>query len=210
VKHHIESVELKNDFLNQVQSLYQEKKERHQNYLDQLFDWNDKINLVSRTVSRETVENHIIHSLFPGQLGLLDAHDKWIDTGTGGGLPGIPLAIQYPEKQWVLNDNVRKKMKAVSAMVDALKLKNVEVEAKSISLYDLKNGTGIVTKHAFKIPKLLHLLDKKPWKSIIMWKGERDVVPELKKTPGNLQITVYPFRFSDPFFEGKALVLINR
>jgi len=210
VKHSVESVELKDDFLAEVKSLYQSKKEEHQKYLDELFDWNEKINLVSRTVSRETVESHIVHSLFPSQLGLLNAHDKWIDAGSGGGLPGIPLAIQNPEKQFLLNDNVRKKMKAVSAIVDSLELTNVEIVAKSISLFDLQSGTGIVTKHAFKIPKLLHLLDKKPWKSIILWKGERDILPELSKTPGNLGVTIYPFRFSDTFFEGKALVRLQK
>jgi len=210
VKHTVESVELKDDFLAEVKSLYQSKKEEHQKYLDELFDWNEKINLVSRTVSRETVENHIVHSLFPSQMGLMDAHDKWIDAGSGGGLPGIPLAIQNPEKQFLLNDNVRKKMKAVSAIVDSLELTNVEIVAKSISLFDLQSGTGIVTKHAFKIPKLLHLLDKKPWKSIILWKGERDVLPELNKTPGQLNVTIYPFRFSDTFFEGKALVRLQK
>ncbi|HMB41440.1 MAG TPA: RsmG family class I SAM-dependent methyltransferase [Balneolaceae bacterium] len=210
MKHTVESVELKDDFLAEVKSLYQSKKEEHQKYLDELFDWNEKINLVSRTVSRETVENHIVHSLFPSQMGLMDAHDKWIDAGSGGGLPGIPLAIQNPEKQFLLNDNVRKKMKAVSAIVDSLELTNVEIVAKSISLFDLQSGTGIVTKHAFKIPKLLHLLDKKPWKSIILWKGERDVLPELNKTPGQLNVTIYPFRFSDTFFEGKALVRLQK
>jgi len=210
VKHIVENVELKDDFLDNAHSLYLAKKEEHQKYLDELFAWNEKINLVSRTVSRETVESHIVHSLFPCQLGLLNAHEKWIDAGSGGGLPGIPLAIQNPGKQFLLNDNVRKKMKAVSAIVESLKLTNVEIVAKSISLYDLQPGTGIVTKHAFKIPKLLHLLDKKPWKTVILWKGERDVLPELSKTPGKLSVTIYPFRFSDSFFEGKALVrLVN-
>jgi 16S rRNA (guanine527-N7)-methyltransferase len=210
VKHSVENVELNDDFLDETHSLYLTKKEEHQIYLDKLFDWNEKINLVSRTVSRETVESHIVHSLFPSHLGLLDEHDQWIDAGSGGGLPGIPLAIQNPEIQFVLNDNVRKKMKAVSDIVGTIGLPNVNVVAKSISLFDLQAGTGIVTKHAFKIPKLLHLLDKKPWKTIIMWKGERDVMPELNKTPGKLRVTIYSFRFSDPFFEGKALALIKK
>lgn len=210
MKHSVKSVGLNDDFLNEAQSLYQTKKEEHQKYLDELLAWNEKINLVSRTVSRETVENHIVHSLFPYQLGLLDAHDKWIDAGSGGGLPGIPLSIHNPGIQFVLNDNVRKKMKAVSAIVDTLGLPNVQIVAKSISLYNLQAGTGIVTKHAFKIPKLLHLLDKKPWKSIILWKGERDVLPELNKTPGKLNVTIYPFQFSDTFYEGKALVRLEK
>jgi len=200
VKHVVESVELKDKFLEEARALYRSKKEEHQKYLDELFDWNQKINLVSRTVSRETVESHIVHSLFPCQLGLLNAHDTWIDAGSGGGLPGVPLAIHNPGKQFVLNDNVRKKMKAVSAIVDTLGLSNVKIVAKSISLYNLEAGTGIVTKHAFKIPKLLHLLDKKPWKSIILWKGERDILPELNKSPGQLNVTIYPFRFSDTFY----------
>jgi len=210
VKHVVESVELKDKFLEEARALYRSKKEEHQKYLDELFDWNQKINLVSRTVSRETVESHIVHSLFPCQLGLLNAHDTWIDAGSGGGLPGVPLAIHNPGKQFVLNDNVRKKMKAVSAIVDTLGLSNVKIVAKSISLYNLEAGTGIVTKHAFKIPKLLHLLDKKPWKSIILWKGERDILPELNKSPGQLNVTIYPFRFSDTFYEGKALVRLEK
>lgn len=210
MKHVVESVELKDKFLEEARALYRSKKEEHQKYLDELFDWNQKINLVSRTVSRETVESHIVHSLFPCQLGLLNAHDTWIDAGSGGGLPGVPLAIHNPGKQFVLNDNVRKKMKAVSAIVDTLGLSNVKIVAKSISLYNLEAGTGIVTKHAFKIPKLLHLLDKKPWKSIILWKGERDILPELNKSPGQLNVTIYPFRFSDTFYEGKALVRLEK
>lgn len=210
MKHTVKEVELKDDFLKKADSTYYSKKEKHQEYLDELFDWNDKINLVSRTVSRETVERHIVHSLFPGVLGLLNAHDRWIDSGTGGGLPGIPLAIENPDKFWILNDNVRKKMKAVMAITESLQLNNVEIVAKSISLLDLSAGTGIVTKHAFKIPKLLHLLGKKPWKTIIMWKGERDILPELEKTPGQLSVNTYPFRFSDPFFEGKALVQLKK
>ena len=210
MKHVVESVELKDKFLEEARALYRSKKEEHQKYLDELFAWNEKINLVSRTVSRETVESHIVHSLFPCQLGLLNAHDTWIDAGSGGGLPGVPLAIHNPGKQFVLNDNVRKKMKAVSAIVDTLGLSNVKIVAKSISLYNLEAGTGIVTKHAFKIPKLLHLLDKKPWKSIILWKGERDILPELNKSPGQLNVTIYPFRFSDTFYEGKALVRLEK
>ena len=53
----------------------------------------------------------------PMALGLLDKHDKWIDSGSGGGLPGIPLAIANPKKEWLLNDNVKKKMKAVGDIV---------------------------------------------------------------------------------------------
>jgi 16S rRNA (guanine527-N7)-methyltransferase len=210
VKHSIKKVELKDDFLQKAVSLYESNREKHESYLNELFDWNEKINLVSRTVSRETVEGHIVHSLFPHELGLINHHKKWIDTGTGGGLPGIPLAIQNPDIYWVLNDNVRKKIKAVSAIVESLQLKNTKTAAKSISLYDLQKGTGIVTKHAFKIPKLLHLLGKKPWETIILWKGEKDVIEEVRKSPGHMDVTIYPFRFSDTFYEGKALVVLKK
>src|SRR5690625_7762455 len=88
-------------------------------------DWNKKINLVSRLVSRETVRYNVIHSPVPAAMGLLVERPVWIDAGSGGGLPGIPLSIVEEEWNWVLNDNVRKKMKAVSDIVNSLKLTSV-------------------------------------------------------------------------------------
>ena len=77
-------------------------------YSDQLLWWNKKINLISRDVSHETVVEHIKHSLLLSTSYWFKKAKKIIDTGSGGGLPGIPLAMCFPEKQFILNDIVSK------------------------------------------------------------------------------------------------------
>jgi len=103
-------------------------------------------------------------------------------------------------------------MKAVSDIVETLKLKNAQVLPKSISLVDLKKGTGIVTKHAFKVDDLLRLLGSKPWKTIVMWKGVEGAEKELRQSKKKLNATLYSFQFGkeEEFYEGKGLLVIER
>lgn len=212
MKHQMNRVQVSRETLEKAREIYQKNEEEIERYLDLLLEWNEKINLVSRSVSRETVMEHIVHSLLPMALKLLDNHDKWIDSGSGGGLPGIPLAIANPGKEWFLNDNVKKKMKVVGDIVERAGLTNTEILAKSISLVDFEKGTGIVTKHAFKVDDLLRLLGSKPWKTIIMWKGVEGAVEEISSSKKKLNTTLYEFHFGDdePFYEGKGLLVIER
>jgi 16S rRNA (guanine527-N7)-methyltransferase len=212
VKHTLKEQIADNSLLVNAREVYQKEEKLLEAYIDLLLEWNQKINLVSRNVSRETLREHVVHSLLPIPLGLMENHDGWLDTGTGGGLPGIPLAICEPEKAFILNDNVRKKMHAVQRVVDSMKLQRVRVEAKSISLVKLEKGTGIVTKHAFKLPDLLKKLGTQPWKTIIMWKGADEASEELMPYSKSFHTTIFRFDFGhdEPFYEGKALVEIRR
>lgn len=210
MKHQIEELKVDKETLANVRELYSRRSELLELYIDQLLEWNSKINLVSRNVSRETVREHVVHSLIPIELGLISGIDEWVDSGTGGGLPGVPLAIVFPEKKFYLNDNVRKKMRALSDITKALNLENVEVLAKSISLVGLKTGAGIVTKHAFKIDDLLRLTKKKPWKKIVMWKGVEGAYKEMEKVHSKIKCTIYSFHFDDEFYEGKGLVVLEK
>ncbi len=199
------------EVLQSARELYRGNETRLEEYLDYLLEWNEKINLVSRTVSRETVRAHVVHSLIPEALHLLNGCKNWVDAGSGGGLPGVPLAICKGGFNWTINDNVKKKMRAVDDIIQKLGLKNADIAAKSISLVDLKRGTGIVTKHAFKIDGLLRLLDKKSWEEIIMWKGAKDAEQELHQTRRKVNATIYEFDFGkgEPFYEGKAIVVLE-
>lgn len=212
MKHPINTVQIDSEILYKARELYSSHSNQLEEYIDLLLDWNEKINLVSRNVSRETVREHVIHSLLPIPLGLVQWHNKWIDTGTGGGLPGIPLAICEAKKTWFLNDNVRKKMRAVEDIVQTMELTNTGTIAKSISLIQLEKGTGIVTKHAFKIRDLLKHLDSQPWETILMWKGVGDVEEEVRRSGKDLNVTIYAFDFGkdEPFYEGKGIVKIER
>jgi 16S rRNA (guanine527-N7)-methyltransferase len=212
VKHQLELVKVSRETLEGTREIYQKNEKDIERYLDLLLEWNEKINLVSRSVSRETLREHVVHSLIPMQLGLLEAFDSWIDSGSGGGLPGAPLAIANPAKRFFLNDNVKKKMRAVDDIIQQAGIENSETVAKSISLVDLQKGTGIVTKHAFKIDDLLRLLGSKPWKTIIMWKGVEGAAEEIRTFNKKLNTTLYEFHFGDdePFYEGKGLLVIQR
>lgn len=212
MKHSIKTVQITPEALYEARSLYKSHEKKLEQYIDLLLEWNEKINLISRNVSRETIREHITHSLLPIPLGFIELHDKWIDSGTGGGLPGIPLAICESQKKWGLNDNIRKKMRAVEDIVRSLELSNTGIIAKSISLVGLETGTGIVTKHAFKIKDLLKHLAPQPWKTILMWKGVEDIEKEIRRSGKELNVTVYAFDFGDeePFYKGKGILKIEK
>lgn len=94
---------------------------------DKTVEWNGKVNLISRKDIDLLVENHVLPSLAVTKVGLLCAGDKVIDVGTGGGFPGLPLAIACPEVSFTLLDSNNKKMMVVADIVKALALTNVQV-----------------------------------------------------------------------------------
>ena len=97
---------------------------KFEQYEEKLFEWNQKVNLVSRKL--ESIENQIFNSIFfLTKYGLLGT-EKVFDLGTGGGFPGIPLKILYPDIILVLNDSVKKKVNAIEDIVNSMDFKYVE------------------------------------------------------------------------------------
>ena len=94
--------------------------------LDELYnDWNSKINVISRKDMESLYEKHVLHSLAIATAFEFKPGSTIVDLGTGGGFPGIPLAIFYPEVKFLLVDSIGKKLKVVDAVAEALELKNV-------------------------------------------------------------------------------------
>ena len=91
-------------------------------------DWNSKINLVSRKDIDNLYMHHVLHSLAIAKVVKFEPEARILDVGTGGGFPGIPLAIMFPSAQFHLVDSIGKKIKVVQAVADALGLRNVQAE----------------------------------------------------------------------------------
>ncbi len=178
-------------------------------YLDQLLWWNSRINLVSRNVSRETIWQHIRHSLLLSQFNKFKNSSIIVDAGTGGGLPGLPLAVTHPQKHFVLNDLVTKKCLAVKQMVQKLKLQNIGIVDGSIEQLDYDNPFLLISKHAFKINELYEMTSHLPWEKTILYKGE-EFKNELEGIPEPLKVERFDLSTGSTFYSGKAIVIISR
>jgi len=196
-----------------IESLYRANAEELMVYIDRLLWWNEKINLVSRGVSRETLEKHVKHSLYVSLLSSFMESDYFVDTGSGGGLPGLPLSVCFKKKQFEINDIVSKKIFAVNDMVSGLNLSG-RVRGCQGDIGDLEwvGEAVIVTKHAFKIDQLHNLIKGKNWKRIIFLKGHEEAIGEAKNLNGSFKLSIIKLddKFMDPFFEGKGVVELSR
>ncbi|WP_428235674.1 16S rRNA (guanine(527)-N(7))-methyltransferase RsmG [Gracilimonas sp.] len=212
MEHQILYTPLASDKAKSVRVLFDHHEKKLEEYISRLLWWNKKINLVSRDVSRETIKDHVEHSLVLTQSELFEKAAKVIDSGTGGGLPGIPLAICYREKQIHLNDVVTKKIMACKNIASVLNLENISASSCSIERVGFDGGELLVSKHAFKIGDLLRMLELKSWEHIILLKGGGEVESELEKAKEPLMVNIIDLMpgFEDDFYKGKAMVEISR
>ena len=196
-----------------IESLYWANAEELMVYIDRLLWWNEKINLVSRGVSRETLEKHVKHSLYVSLFSSFMESDYFVDTGSGGGLPGLPLSVCYKKKQFEINDIVSKKIFAVNDMVSGLNLSDrVKGRRGDIREMGWDEEVIIVTKHAFKVDQLYGMVEGKKWSRIIFLKGHEEAVEEAKSIKGSFKLSIIKLdaKFMDPFYEGKGVVELSR
>lgn len=174
-------------------------------------DWNLKINVVSRKDIDELYLRHVLHSLAIAKVIEFKAGSKVMDVGTGGGFPGIPLAIMFPETQFHLVDSIAKKLKVVDEVVEGLGLTNVKTTHTRVEeindTYDF-----IVSRAVAAMPTFVHWVKGKIAKTqnhnlkngILYLKGG-DLSEELKdyRTATLYDLTEF---YSEPFFETKKVV----
>jgi 16S rRNA (guanine527-N7)-methyltransferase len=180
-------------------------------YAELLLWWNQKINLLSRNTQLPEIRNHINHSLIISGASTFPKQKSFADIGTGGGLPGIPLAICYPDRNFILLDRVQKKCTATLDIVKQLKLKNVKVVCSDLSMFHVEHKVAWISKHAIKIPDLLSLVGKNEWEFAYFLKGD-DFREELDWEEYPIKIINWQIdtHLHDPFYEGKRLLEIQK
>lgn len=193
-----------------------EQQREHFAALDALYrDWNSKINVISRKDIDNLYEHHILHSLGIAQLISFKPGTKVMDLGTGGGFPGIPLAIMFPEVHFHLVDSIGKKIRVCDEVRTALGLKNVTTEwTRGENLkekYDF-----VVSRAVMPLTDLVKLISKNVAKEshnampngLICLKGgelEHEVLPMKSHT----LITDLSDYFEEEFFETKKVVYVS-
>lgn len=201
------------DEYNAVELLFEKNKKELNLYAELLLWWNTKINLVSRDVSRETVILHIKHSLFiSAQKSFLES-SSFLDTGAGGGLPGLPLSLCFPDKYFIINDIVAKKVFVTNDLINKLGLsKTAKGLVADVSKIEIEKKSIILTKHAFKVDQLYEMVKAKPWKKIIFLKGVEEALEEASRIsePVRLDIVRLDSEFAPSFYKGKGVVELER
>jgi 16S rRNA (guanine527-N7)-methyltransferase len=177
-------------------------------------DWNDKINVISRKDIDNLYVNHVLHSLGIAKVATFKAGAQILDVGTGGGFPGIPLAIMFPESNFHLVDSIGKKITVVKNVAEGVGLKNVRAEqirAEQIKgEYDfivsravtrLKEFYGWIHQKVKK--KSIHQIDN----GILYLKGG-DLEEELAEMKKPYQLTDLSDHFKEEFFLTKKVVYV--
>lgn len=140
--------------------LTERQKEQYNQLKDLYLDWNSKINVISRKDMEHFYEHHVVHSLAIAKYFELLPGMKVMDLGTGGGFPGIPLAIMFPQTEFYLIDGTGKKIKVVNAVKDAIGLENVVAEQKRAeevkAKFDVITGRAVMT-----LPEIANLAGNK-------------------------------------------------
>lgn len=180
--------------------------------LEELYhDWNAKINVISRKDIDELYIKHVLHSLGIAKVMEFQPKTTVLDVGTGGGFPGIPLAILFPETRFYLIDVIAKKIKVVNEVATALGLENVKAE--QIRAENVKGDYDfIVSRAVTNMPDFVSWINDKikkqqkhELKNGVLYLKGGDLTEELKDFPKATQYNLSDY-FSEDFFETKKVV----
>jgi 16S rRNA (guanine527-N7)-methyltransferase len=204
-----------NELLSYFPNLTTEQKDKFSQLKDLYEEWNAQINVISRKDMDEFYERHVLHSLGIAKIMEFTPESSVLDIGTGGGFPGIPLAILFPEVQFHLVDSIGKKIKVVTEVAKALNLSNVR--ATHARAEDIKEQFDfIVSRAVTAMPAFLTWTKGKikarnnnPLPNGILYLKGGDLSEELKPVKQALDIFNLADIFEDEFFETKKVVYVK-
>lgn len=178
-------------------------------------EWNEKINVISRKDMDAFGVHHVLHSLAIAKVIRFKAGTRVMDVGTGGGFPGIPLAILFPEVEFYLVDSIGKKIKVVQGVAEALGLKNVKAKQTRVEQTDGVQDF-IVSRAVTAFPAFVGFTRNKIRKEgfndlpngILYLKGG-DFEEEIKPFADRMQVFSIPAFFQEDFFETKKVIYLE-
>ena len=193
-------------------SLTGKQIEQFEALFDLYVEWNEKINVISRKDIHNLYEHHVLHSLAIAKFTDFTPQSRILDVGTGGGFPGIPLAILFPEQEFVLIDSIRKKIRVVNEVADAISLTNVEAIHRRIQ-NEKRKFDFVVSRAVMSMSELVKLLRKNIDENqknalhngLICLKGG-DLTDELEPFKDTAEVFPLTDYFSESFFETKKIV----
>jgi 16S rRNA (guanine527-N7)-methyltransferase len=181
-------------------------------------EWNEKINVISRKDIENIELHHILHSLAIVKVQTFKDGAKILDLGTGGGFPGIPLAIMFPKVSFTLVDSTAKKIRVVTEVAAALGLKNVEARHVRVEELRTERFDFVVTRAVAQFDQLYR------WSQKLIAKKHQHALPNgiLALKGGNIREEIQAMgkgfyseirpiskMFSEPYFEEKAVVYVQ-
>ena len=192
-----------------------DEQKSHFQQLETLYkDWNEKINVISRKDIDEFYERHVLHSLGIAKIMEFADGTKVLDIGTGGGFPGIPLAILFPNVEFTLVDSIGKKITVVNAVAESLGLKNVKAYHERAE--KIKNKFHFVVSRAVtQMPVFLRWLKGKfekeqfnPKHNGVLYLKGGDLGEEL----AGIKCEIYNLKdqFGEEFFDTKKVVYLSK
>jgi 16S rRNA (guanine527-N7)-methyltransferase len=178
-------------------------------------EWNAQINVISRKDINELYLRHVLHSLSIARFTNFKPGAKILDIGTGGGFPGIPLAIYFPECTFLLVDSIAKKIKVIDAVSKGLQLKNVQSHIGRAEKVDGKFDF-VVSRAVAPLQELINWTEKKISKNNnhhipngwICLKGG-DLIEEASVTKKKFQLLPLQTWFKEEYFETKRIVYVS-
>ena len=193
-----------------------EQQQRQFAALDALYrDWNAKINVISRKDIDNLYPHHVLHSLGIAKVITFRPGTHVMDIGTGGGFPGIPLAILFPEVQFHLLDSIGKKIKVAQSVADALELTNVRTSHKNV-MEEKEKYDFVVSRAVMQMEDLVRLVRKN------VHHEQRNSLPNglICLKGGDIQQEMRPFKhccdvwplhtyFEEEFFETKKVAYVT-